>query len=68
MVTRNLAAWWCGSVVESQSLQPHYAAGVRGAQSLLFLAIFVGMRMRRVIMVVLRSDDGVVSDEDIVDW
>ena len=40
-------------MVESQSLQPHYAAGVRGAQSLLFpAAIFLRMRIR-MIMVVL---------------
>ena len=43
-------------MVESQSLQPHYAAGVRGAQSLLFpAAIFLRMRIRMgmMIMVVL---------------
>ena len=37
--------------MESQSLQPHYAAGVRGAQSLLFPPpIFLGMRIRRVMV------------------
>ena len=55
-------------MVESQSLQPHYAAGVRGAQSLLFPSCHLpGDEDREGHGGVEHGADGLVSDEDIVD-